>query len=402
MKAPLVQHRLLTALLMAGLVATTGISFDAHAQLAGKRSDARRNKQAATETQTKREADFPSTTRVEPEHKASPRLSKKMSRMIDGFNEAKFDVALASAQEILADDKANAYERSLAAQIGGQIKYEQDDTAGAMALWEQALVHNGLDNNAHFGVMRMIAQLQLQDGEYAKGLASLERFLAESASTKPDDIALKGTALYYLERHADAIAVLGPLVQASAEPKEAWLQMLMASYFETDKPAEAISTAERLATRNPADKRAQMNLAAAYLQGEKYDLAATVMEKLRSSGQLTEAKDYRQLYSVYLSSEGKERQAIAVIEEGLQKNLLQPDAETYTMLAQSYYFSDQVGKAIETYGKAAPLAATGETYLNLARLLWQEDRIAEAKDAARKAQAKGVKDDKDIKRILAL
>ena len=105
MKAPLVQHRLLAALLMAGLVATTGISFDAHAQLAGKRSDARRNKQAATETQTKREADFPAATRVEPEHKASPRLSKKMSRMIDGFNEAKFDVALASAEEILADDK---------------------------------------------------------------------------------------------------------------------------------------------------------------------------------------------------------------------------------------------------------------------------------------------------------
>ena len=195
---------------------------------------------------------------------------------------------------------------------------------------------------------------------------------------------------------------LAPLVEASEDPKEPWLQMLMASYFEADKPAEAVTMAERLATRNPTDKRAQMNLAAAYLQGEKYDQAATVMEKLRASGQLTEAKDYRQLYSVYLSSEGKERQAIAVIEEGLQKNLLQPDAETYTMLAQSYYFSDQVGKAIEAYGKAAPLAATGETYLNLARLLWQEDRIAEAKDAARKAQAKGVKDDKDVKRILAL
>ena len=402
MKAPLVHHRLLAALLMGGLVATTSFSFDAHAQLAGKRGDARRNKQAASDAKTKKEPDFPSAKRVEPDHKGSPRMAKKMGRMIESFNDAKFDVALPTAQEILADEKANPYERSLAAQIAGQIKYEQDDTEAAVALWNQALSYDGLDNNGHFGIMRMIAQLQLQDGEYAKGLASLERFLAESGSTKADDIAQKATALYYLERYNDAIATLEPLVQASEEPKEPWLQMLMASYFEANKPAEALAMAERLATRNPNDKRAQMNLAAAYLQGEKYDQAATVMEKLRASGQLTEAKDYRQLYSVYLSSEGKERQAIAVIEEGLQKNLLQADAETYTMLAQSYYFSDQVGKAIEAYGKAALLAATGETYLNLARLLWQEDRIPEAKDAARKAQAKGVKDDKDIKRILAL
>ncbi|GAB1406602.1 tetratricopeptide repeat protein [Thermomonas brevis] len=399
MKAPLVHHRILAALLMGGMVATASFSFDANAQAAGNR-ESRRAK--SSETKAKAEPNYPAATRTEPERKSSPRLSKKLSKMIDGFNDAKFDVALPIAEEILADEKANGYERSLAAQLAGQIKYEQDDTDAAIALFEQSLSHNGLDNNGHFGVMKMIAQLQLQESDYAKGLASLERFLSESGSTKPDDLALKATAFYYLERYKDAIAVLEPLVQASAEPKEQWLQMLMASYFEAEMPAQAISAAERLAAKNPADKRAQMNLAAAYLQGEKYDQAAAVMEKLRSAGQLTEEKDYRQLYSVYLNSEGKERQAASVIEEGLQKGILKGDGDTYTMLAQSYYFSDQVGKAIEAYGKAGPVAANGEPYLNLARLLWQEDRIAEAKDAARKAQAKGVKDDKDIKRILAL
>lgn len=398
MKAPLAHTRILAALLAGGVLATASFPFDSQAQAAGNRSEARR----AKSQETRREPDFPAATRKSPELKGSPRLSKRLSRMIDGFNDAKFDVALPIAEEILADDKANAYERSLSAQIAGQIKYEQDDTDAAVALFEQALVHDGLDNNAHFGVMRMIAQLQMQEGDYAKGMASLERFLTESGSTKADDVALKATGLYYLERYKDAIAVLEPLVQATAEPKEQWLQMLMASYFEADMPAQAITAAERLSSRNPSDKRAQMNLAAAYLQGEKYDQAAAVMEKLRAAGQLTEEKDYRQLYSVYLNGEGKERQAVAVIEEGLQKGILKGDADTYTMLAQSYYFSDQVGKAIEAYAKAAPLAATGEPYLNLARLLWQEDRIAEAKDAARKAQAKGVKDEKDIKRILAL
>ena len=154
MKAPLVQHRLLAALLMGGLVATASFPFDAQAQLAGKRSEAKRA--GGKSAEVKREAEFPGATRVEPGHKASPRMSKQLSKMIDGFNDAKFDVALPAAEAILADAKANPYERSLAAQIAGQIKYEQDDSAAAVALFEQALASNGLDNNAHFGVMRMI------------------------------------------------------------------------------------------------------------------------------------------------------------------------------------------------------------------------------------------------------
>jgi len=61
-----------------------------------------------------------------------------------------------------------------------------------------------------------------------------------------------------------------------------------------------------------------------------------------------------------------------------------------------------VKPAIDAYRKAAPLAADGETYLNLARLLWQEDRIPEAKEAAKQAMAKGLKKPEEAKKILAL
>lgn len=71
-------------------------------------------------------------------------------------------------------------------------------------------------------------------------------------------------------------------------------------------------------------------------------------------------------------------------------------------LAQAYYYSDQIGPAVDAYKKAAPLAPDGETYLNLARVLWQEDRIPEAKEAAKQAIAKGVKKPEDANKILAL
>jgi len=160
--------------------------------------------------------------------------------------------------------------------------------------------------------------------------------------------------------------------------------------------------AEAVAAKNPNDKRAQLNLAAVYQQAEMYDKSATVLEKLRASGQLTEDKEYRQLYATYLNMDGKEKEAIAVINDGIQKGVLKPDYQTYLAQAQAYYFSDQAGPAIDAYKKAAPLAPDGEAYLNLARVLWQEDRIPEAKEAAKQAVAKGVKKPDDAKKILAL
>jgi tetratricopeptide (TPR) repeat protein len=145
-----------------------------------------------------------------------------------------------------------------------------------------------------------------------------------------------------------------------------------------------------------------MNLAAVYLQADKYDKAAGVLEKLRAAGQLTEDRDYRQLFGTYLNMDGREKEAAAVIKEGLDKGILKPDHQVYLALAQSYYFSEQPGPAIDAYKKAAPLDDDGETYLNLARLLWQEERVPEAKEAAKQAIAKGLKKPDDAKKILAL
>ena len=108
------------------------------------------------------------------------------------------------------------------------------------------------------------------------------------------------------------------------------------------------------------------------------------------------------LYSTYANLDGKEKEVIAVINDGLQKNILKPDQQTYLALAQSYYYSDQIAPAIAAWQKAAPLSKDGETYLNLAKVFWQEDRIPEAKQAAKAALDKGVKKPEDARKIIAL
>lgn len=395
---------------LAAAVATVlafGVLAQAHAQSAQERAQERRDRQAQKGESRKGaaakvEEQYPAATRKSPDAKASAKVTPKLKKMMDLYDDDKGPAARVIADEIIANPAANSYDHAFAAQIGAQIAYDADNTAAAMAYLNKALEFNGLDNNAHFGAMLMLGQLQLQEDQYPQSLATFDRFFAETKSQKPEHLVLKGNALYRMDRFPEAAAVLKQAIDASPEPKSDWQQLLMAAYAKAGQGAEAAKMAEAVAAKNPADKRAQMNLAAVYLQNDMYDKAAAVLEKLRAAGQFTEDKDYRQLYSTYLNLDGKEKQAAGVIDEGLKKGLLKPDFQTYLALAQAHYFSEQVAPAIDAYKKAAPLAPDGETYLNLARVLWQEDRIPEAKEAARQAIAKGVKKPDDAKKIIAL
>src|SRR5690606_10837272 len=165
-------------------------------------------------------------------------------------------------------------------------------------------------------------QLQLQEddkAEQAQGLTLLDKYFAESGSKKPEELIIKGQALYQLERYNEAIPVLQEAIAASPEPKDQWTQLLMAAYSEGGQIGEAVKAAEALAAKNPNDKKAQLNLASMYSQADQMDKAGAVLDKLRASGQLTEEREYKQLYSIYANTENKEQEVISVINEGLEK-----------------------------------------------------------------------------------
>ncbi len=383
-----------------------GVVSQSVAQTPSQRGEERRARQEASAAKSKGSAAveerYPDAARTSPPAKASAKLSRRLKAMMDHYDKDESGEARAIADEIIANPDANPYEKSFAAQIAAQIAYDAEDAATAIGYLEQALEFAGLENNAHFDSMLMMAQLQLQEESYAESVASFDRFLTESSSQKPEHLVLKGNALYRMERFPEAVVVLEQAVNASPEPRADWMQLLMGAYSETGQQDKAAALAQKLASSNPGDKRTQMNLVAVYMQGEMLEQAAQVLEGLRAGGELTEARDYQQLYSTYLNLEGKEKQAAEVINEGLEKGVLQPDFQVYLALAQAHYFSDEINPAIDAYQKAAPLDTDGETYLNLARVLWQEDRVGEAKEAARQAIAKGVKQPKDAQTIIAL
>lgn len=394
--------RVLTAMLATGLTLATIAPALAQDEDNRTRAEERRSERGKKGKAEAANADrYPAATRKAPEAKASRAMTPKLQKLFKAYEAGEVQQAQAQADEIIGDEKANDYDRAMASRLLGSMLIGEDE-ARAMEYLQRALQYDSLGNNDHYEIMFIIAQLQVQDEQYPQALETVDRLLSETGSQDPGQIALKGNVLYRMERYPETIALLKPLVEGP-DAKLEWQQLLMAAYSESDQGEEATRLAEQIAANTPDDKRSQLNLAVTYLQTDQFDKAAAVYEKLRARGELTEDREYRNLMVAYLNSDDGQPKAIEVINDGLEKNILKPDYQTYVALAQAYYFGEpsQVEPAIEAYRKAAPLAPNGDTWLNLAKLLSNEGRLPEAKQAAQQALDKGLNSPDEAKRILA-
>ena len=393
--------RTLLVTAIAALLAVGAIA-EAHAQTAAERLAERRAAREAARggaDTSQRAAEYPAATRKEPGLTASSRLTPRLNKVSEAPAEGDLATAETAAEAILGNNAANAYERAITLRLLADLLIGTDD-ARAMDTLRQVIELDGLNNNDHYNTMLALAQMQVGQDDYSGAVATLDRMIAETKTDKPEPAVLRGSALYNLERYDEAIAVLEPVVKAHPERAD-WNQLLMATYSEAGRTADAAALAEQIASATPGDKRAQLNLASVYLQADDYPNAIAVYERLRGAGELTEEREYNNLAALYLNTDGGEANAITVLNDGLEKGVLAGDYKTYSLLAQAYYFTDQYDKAIEFYGKAAPLAEDGSAYLNLAKVLANEGRDAESKTAAQKALDKGLPNPEEARKLLA-
>ncbi|WP_330947147.1 hypothetical protein [Thermomonas sp. LB-4] len=311
---------------------------------------------------------YPNATRQAPEAKASPKLMKHLQELQSRYEKDDWAGVIAKAEELAAMPTANAYEKSFAYSMAGNAAANMDDQAKAGEFFAKAVEANGMDNDGHFSTMYNLAIIQFSNEQYAESLKTMDRFLAESKSDKPEHLAFRAGVLANLDRHDEAAAIYKDLV-----------------------------------AKNPNDKRLLMNAVAALQNGDKFDEANVLLESAYKRGMLTEKRELRALYIGYMNAQRWD-DAKKVIDDGVAKGILQQDADLardYQILAQNAYMDDKIPLAIELYKLAAPLAADGEAYLNLAKVLDYADRKAEAKAAAKQALEKGIKKPEEANRILA-
>ena len=334
--------------------------------LQGKREAARKARESKDKAENTAAAQYPQATREEPEASASRRGLKALQELVETYNAGDTAKTAAAALAIATDADSNAYEKAFSYQIAATAVSGAGDDAKGAEYFAKAIEANGLGNNDHYTAMLNLAVVQYGAGEFPQALATIDRFLAETKSQKPEALNLRGGALMGMERYADAAAVYAAQVAAS-----------------------------------PEDKVARMNAVAAYQQAGQDDKAVALLADAQAKGQLADANEYRALYVSYLNSE-RDKDALKVIDEGLAKGILKEGPElarAFMIIGQNAYYVEDEATALAMYTRAAPMADNGEAALNLAKLHSEAGNKAKAKAAAELALSKGVKDTAQAKRL---
>jgi uncharacterized protein HemY len=310
---------------------------------------------------------YPQATRQSPEAMAKDNL-KALTALQEAYEKQDYAQVLEKAPQIAAKSDANAYEKSFSYQLAGASASETSDEAKAAEYFQKAVDANGLDNNSHYQAMYNLAVVQYGLGKHNEALATLDKFLGETKSNKPDQLALRANLL-----------------------------------ANTGRSDEAAKTFEDQLAKNPNDKTALLNAVSTYQAAGNDAKANALLEDGYKRGLLTDPKELRALYVGYMNAE-RYADAQKVIDEGIAKGIIKdgPDlAKDYMILAQNAYFTGSDSDAIALYKKAAPMAKDGEAYLNLAKLLRDQGKTAEAKAAAQQALDKGVAKPAEAKEILS-
>ena len=348
------------------------------------------------------ELTFPDATREDPEAKVTERIFKQIEKMQDAYNEeGREEEAIRIGEEILANERAKPYDRALALLLAGGAAANLGDDARAASYLERAIESNALPNENHNNAMHTLGGVYFNSEQWAKAQATFKRLIDETHTKDPEFHKLYGAAFYNADQFAESIEPLKRAIELDAEGSDSQsMQMLMGAYSELDRDADALALAESMMRKNPDDKRMLLNVVALYSNLGQSEKAAALLTDALARGMISTADDYKRLYATYFQMD-REVDAARIIEEGLAKNILPQDGETYTNLAQAHYFSDNIPGAIAAAQKGAPLAADGKLSLFLAQVLNQEDRNAESIAAAKQALAKGLDKPGDAWMVIA-
>lgn len=356
---------------IAALAATSLTAGDALAQ---------RNRQQADE--------FPNATRQEPRTQTT-RAVDDIQKAYDLLGEGKNDEARVLLDKALANARATKYEQALALQGLSQIAYDEDDVAGAIDFNRRAVELDALDNRSQFNLLYQQAQLTLMEERYEDSLAAINQWLQLSGQETGEALALKGNALYRLERYDQAIPVLDRAIQVSDKPQGQWYQLLIASYTDAGRTAEAATMIEGMMAKDPGNKGLAQQAANLYLDLDQHEKATAVLRGAYDRGLLTTQDDLRGLWQLYAFI-GQPDQAKAIIDDGIARGVVNADSSVWKSLGDAYANAEKWPDAVAAYNKAAPGAPDGELDFLRGQLMIQETgQVAEGKAAMEQAIRRG-------------
>jgi tetratricopeptide (TPR) repeat protein len=302
---------------------------------------------------------------------------------------------------LLVEKIKDPYERSQAMFGMAQAQMATDQFAPALKLYEQIVEMDVLPNKPHFDAMFQIGQLYYMRERYDDALRWVGRWMEESGEVKVEAYELKASIFAQKEDHRQAIENIDQAISLSDKPKETWYQLKLAMHYELKEYANCGEVLGVLVRGWPAKKQYWTQLSSINVTLKRDADALAVMALAHRQGLLDKETDYIQLFSLYGYMEVPLK-AAKVLEEGIEKGIVEPTKKHYESLGNAWYASRELDKAVVALSKAGEKSLDGKIHMQVAYILVDKEDWDAAKVELNAALQKGGLKDTQVGNLLVL
>jgi tetratricopeptide (TPR) repeat protein len=374
----------------------------------------------------------PAVVRAAPADDEPPELAEKTSDSLNKLQpllDAKnWDGALALLNGVLPSTDPDSYDRALILDTIAKLSIQKDDTASAVAAWEQALAladrhSNYFKPKDRLDMVLSMAQNYSQLGSNTKDPVRAHEYFNKAGNyikrwldttPKPTlETEYFYTEVLYSEATETSKVDMTLIRQAQREaekalrldlhPPEKLYVLLNATYQQQLDFIHSSQILELLAAEHPEKVpsywptlwQTYMNLASTTDEKDPdkvridYIRGINALERAQSYGQMKTNKDNYNLFTMYYTV-GQFGKATEILHKGLESGTIDSTLDNWLHLAGSYRFASDNPDSIAVLKEAeARYPDSGELDFQLAQIYWQDEKMADAFQYFSEAVRKG-------------
>lgn len=324
-------------------------------------------------------------------------LSGSISRDMHAVQEAllneQYDRALAMLNLLLREDGLRDYDRAKILEMLTVAHMGLEDYRKAVQAAEQALRLDMLEAVSRNQLHQRLFYLYFLLDDYAKAIEHVEIWF----KLEPEpDIQSYFTAAQIHALAEDMDKALSYALQGmnllrntpEREPKESWHQLLVSIYFRLKYYPEAAGVLEEALSLWPHRPDYYLQLSAVYQELNRGRESLAVLSLAYQNNLLNKQADLERLLQLYRYFDYPFKGA-SIFSNELASENAESDEASWQELANAWLQARERSQAEAAYRKAAGLADTGEHWLRLCQIAFQEERWADSQHYCQAAQDKG-------------
>ena len=317
-----------------------------------------------------------------------PRVGKKVQTAFELYGEEKLTEAL----DLLLDiETSNKFDKAFIDRyIGSMYASIDGKTDVAIKHLLDSYKANQLPFDDHAGVIKLIADLSLQEKQYERAVKFYKEYLTFSLDEDANTYLRMANAFYELKQYD---AVITPAKRAIAlfdKPNQNPYILIMASYYDRKMYKQTVTAVENLVKAFPKEGKWWRQLGMFYMMVEDYERGLSTLEVAYNQGYLEKENHFKQLAQLYATN-GIPYKAAIIQEKYINNGIIKKNVQSLTTMANTFQNAKEYAKAAKYFGEAAVIENDADLYRRQGNVLMGVEDYKGAVVAYEKALAAGIK-----------